>query len=279
MDNWCVYMHTSPSGKKYIGITGRKPQQRWKNGSGYSRHPYFYAAIKKYSWENFQHTILFDHLTKKEAERLEHLCIALLRTHIKEYGYNMSLGGESGAYGRKMSEEQKQHLKEINKGKKLSKEHKEKLSKAHFGKVLNLSEEEKQKRAEYFMKNNPNKREVYCLETDKVYFSGAEAARKLKLTCDPSNIARCCRGETKSVQGYHFCFIEDKETFDFKEVQTNRKKRKIYCYETKDIYESAAQAARQVLNKSDSSGIIKNCKKQQQSCCGYHFCYLEEMEG
>ena len=81
------------------------------------------------------------------------------------------------------------------------------------------------------------------------------------------------------MQGYHFCFAEDKETFDFKEVQVNRKKRKIYCYKTNDIYESAAQAARQILNKNDSSGIIKNCKKQQQSCCGYHFCYLEKMEG
>lgn len=30
-----VYKHTSPSGKVYIGITGREPKLRWDNGNGY----------------------------------------------------------------------------------------------------------------------------------------------------------------------------------------------------------------------------------------------------
>jgi len=47
---------------------------------------------------------LFEGLTQKDAERIEHLCIALLRTHIKDYGYNLSLGGESGSYGSKKTE-------------------------------------------------------------------------------------------------------------------------------------------------------------------------------
>lgn len=34
---WCVYIHTSPSGKKYIGITSQNPQKRWQNGKGYLR--------------------------------------------------------------------------------------------------------------------------------------------------------------------------------------------------------------------------------------------------
>ena len=32
---WCVYMHTSPSGKKYIGITSNKPKRRCDHGDGY----------------------------------------------------------------------------------------------------------------------------------------------------------------------------------------------------------------------------------------------------
>ena len=29
MRKFCVYKHTTPSGKVYIGITSRKPKERW----------------------------------------------------------------------------------------------------------------------------------------------------------------------------------------------------------------------------------------------------------
>lgn len=33
---YIVYMHIFPNGKKYIGMTGKKPSYRWENGlSGY----------------------------------------------------------------------------------------------------------------------------------------------------------------------------------------------------------------------------------------------------
>ena len=32
---YTVYMHTSPSGKRYIGITSMKPTERLRNGGGY----------------------------------------------------------------------------------------------------------------------------------------------------------------------------------------------------------------------------------------------------
>ena len=37
MNNYCVYKHTSPSGKVYVGITKLKPKYRWNNGKGYKR--------------------------------------------------------------------------------------------------------------------------------------------------------------------------------------------------------------------------------------------------
>lgn len=275
---WCVYVHIAPNGKKYVGITSQKPEKRWNHGEGYQRHPYFYSAIKKYKWDNFQHIILFDNLNEETAERMEQLCITILRTHIQKYGYNLSLGGRSGSYGSKKTEKQKQHLREINTGKKLSSETIEKMKKAKIGKTPNLSDERKEYLKNNFIYNNPNSREVYCYETDTIYISGSYAARELKLTCRENNVTRCCRKEIKSVQGYHFCFAEEKDTFDFEAAKTNNKKRKVYCYETDMIYESASEAARQVLKKNTNVGIIKNCKKQQKSCCGYHFCYAEERE-
>ena len=277
-NTFCIYMHIAPNGKKYIGLTGQKPERRWSNGKGYIRHPYFYSAIKKYGWENFEHRILFEGLTQKDAERIEHLCIALLRTHIKDYGYNLSLGGESGSYGSKKTEAQKEHLRCLNLGKKLSKETKEKIGDAHRGKKLKLSPERRAELSKQFIESNPNSRRVYCLETDKEYISGEAAARELKITCSGKNITRCCRKETKSVEGYHFCFAEKKETFDWVEVKTNKKKKAIYCLENNTVYESAAEAARQLFGNSQNGGIIRNCQGKQKSCKGYHFSYFNVKE-
>lgn len=31
---YSLYVHTSPSGKRYVGITGINPNRRWQNGRG-----------------------------------------------------------------------------------------------------------------------------------------------------------------------------------------------------------------------------------------------------
>lgn len=59
-NQYCVYKHTSPSGKCYIGITRQNPIKRWgqdgcnyviklKNGNW--KHPAFAPAILKYGWK------------------------------------------------------------------------------------------------------------------------------------------------------------------------------------------------------------------------------------
>lgn len=116
MNNWIVYMHTTPNGKRYIGITGRSVKARWKNkGYGYFNHCYFWNAIQKYGWENIKHEILFENLTEQEAKNKEIELICFYKSNLKEFGYNQTLGGD----GRKgeMSDNQKQILKIANRGK------------------------------------------------------------------------------------------------------------------------------------------------------------------
>ena len=56
---WLVYCHVNNvNGKKYVGITSKRPNDRWKNGYGYSRKFYFGRAIHKYGWDNFTHYII-----------------------------------------------------------------------------------------------------------------------------------------------------------------------------------------------------------------------------
>lgn len=89
-----LYVHISPNGKKYYGITSMKTSKRWGRGTGYKKQPYFYHAIQKYGWDNFEHVILFGNLTKEEACQKEIEYIAKDKTNDVRYGYNMSSGGE-----------------------------------------------------------------------------------------------------------------------------------------------------------------------------------------
>lgn len=85
-------MHVVPNGKKYIGITKQDPEKRWEKGRGY-KSSYFSNAIIKYGWDNIEHHILEEGLTKKEACRLEKELITKYRTNQRAYGYNICPGG------------------------------------------------------------------------------------------------------------------------------------------------------------------------------------------
>ena len=76
MNNYCVYKHTTPSGKVYIGITSKPVEKRWLNGRGYARNEHFWNAIKKYGWENIEHRVLVSGLSKEEASEVEKMYIA-----------------------------------------------------------------------------------------------------------------------------------------------------------------------------------------------------------
>lgn len=97
--NWCVYMHENRvNGKKYIGITSQKPTNRWMNGRGYKRCPFFYEAIRKYGWDGFKHEILFTALNQEIAEQILMKMIYKYQTYNPQYGYNTVADGDLDVY-------------------------------------------------------------------------------------------------------------------------------------------------------------------------------------
>ena len=101
-NKWYVYMHTNKiNKKKYIGITGQKNYlRRWgTEGNGY-RTQIFGKAIKKYGWDNFSHKILEVVDTQEQALERERYYIQKFKSNNKDYGYNISPGGQtiSGLY-------------------------------------------------------------------------------------------------------------------------------------------------------------------------------------
>lgn len=189
-NNYCVYKHTSPSNKIYIGITSMNPKQRWANGNGY-RTQMFYYAVQKYGWENFKHDILFEGLTKNEAEQKERELIAYYKSNQKDYGYNVDNGGSSfGSHseatkqkfsqnmigdtrnkGRVHTDEARKHMSEAHIGNKLTKDAKRKLSEINTGKKYSDEVIEHIKAAKRKSQSYP----VKCVELDMIFDSVPEA--------------------------------------------------------------------------------------------------------
>jgi len=136
VESYIVYMHISPDGKIYIGITCQAPELRWRKGKGYKDNDYFYRVINKYGWDNFRHIILADGLTKEEAESMEIRLIKESKANEKKHGFNLESGGNVRG---KVSAESRLKMSISSTGKKHTEETKRKISEG--GRGLKKSEE------------------------------------------------------------------------------------------------------------------------------------------
>lgn len=114
---FALYVHIAPNDKKYFGITSKdRVENRWgDNGDGYCTQ-YFYRAIQKYGWDNFQHIVLLEGLSKEVACECEKYLIAKYHTNNPEYGYNLSAGGDLVQLGLKRTPEQIKHISDGHRG-------------------------------------------------------------------------------------------------------------------------------------------------------------------
>ena len=92
--DYIVYAHINKVNRKiYIGKTNRSLKYRsGANGKGYKNCSTFYKAIEKYGWENFEHIVLIDKLTKEESEIFEGELIKKYRSINPQFGYNTQPG-------------------------------------------------------------------------------------------------------------------------------------------------------------------------------------------
>lgn len=219
---WCVYIHTNKiNNKVYVGQTCLNPERRWrKDGSGYKDCTYFWRAIQKYGWENFEHIIFAENLTQEEANKMEISLIALYDTTNILYGYNLTYGGNVTVYTdaarKKISENHADVFGENNPfyGKHHSEETKEKIRKKN---KINFSKENNPMYGIHrFGKDNPmygKGRKVVQLTLDgefvNEYCSATEATRQTQI--HNSSIWRCCNFKNKTAGGYIWMYKEDWE--------------------------------------------------------------------
>lgn len=203
-DKYIVYEHIFPNNKRYIGITCRSPKKRWKGGKyGYLHNRYMINAISKYGWENVKHNILFEDLTKEEAENKEIELIAEFDLTNREKGYNIETGGKSA---NRITEETRLLLHQKCSGK----------NNARYGVEVSLETREKMRKAKL------GKKEPYSQRYNKMVSSGRRtlqfsldgkfikewySAREASRQCH-CNVYQCCNGHQKTAGGYIWKYKE-----------------------------------------------------------------------
>ena len=245
-----IYAHINKiNGKIYIGQTCRKNvNQRWRNGKGYINNIAFYRAIKKYGWDNFEHKILFDGLSKEEADAKETELIALYDSKNPEHGYNLTDGGQ-GTNGYQMPEERKRQISESQKGRLLTDEWKQHISEAVRGENhpfwgKQLSDKHRRHLSEAHMGNKS--------------YGGMQGKKHTEETK---------RRMSESHKGHK---LSDETIRKMKENSGKI----IRCVETGIVYDSIGDACRKTGYKS-KTGISRCCKGLQETYNGLHWEYVE----
>lgn len=235
---YTVYMHTNKmNGHFYIGITSLKPSFRYgKNGGNYKDCTYFWNAIQKYGWDNFEHSIIADNLTKEEACMYEISLIERMRTAYPNDCYNILLGGELGRAGIVATEEYKDKFR----GEK-----------------------------------NPVAKSVICIETNKIFDTVTEASKFYNID-RRNIIRACQTGRTcGKLDGkrLHWAYY-DKENNAYNLVKHKSHERKVYC-ETTGMYFASLQAAADFYNVPYDS-IWWSCKHNTITSYGFRWRYIDE---
>ena len=260
---YTVYKHTTPSGKVYIGITEQKPEKRWQNGNGYKHNKHFYNAILKYGWENIEHDVLYDGLTKEQACNKEIDLIAKYDATNPKHGYNNSTGGECSAVGARHSQEARKRKSELikeeyktgkrvptTKGKHLSEETRKKLSEANKG-----------------QKQTPQQRKALMN-----YLVGHKVSDETRQKLREANIGRTPWNKGKKASE------EAKEKNRIVAIKLGKippyiKPTKVMCVETGEVFQQIKYAGEKY--GICPANITAVCRHRREKAGGYHWKYVE----
>lgn len=205
-----VYMATNIiNDKKYIGITTKTLEHRKKihERDSKTRESYFYRALRKYGFTNFELKVIDYAKTLAELNEKEKYYISLYKTFDnKEKGYNSTNGGDNDfTFSKEELKNRSERVKgELNpmygvespmKGKTFTIEHKTKISNAL----------KKANRPHVKGENNPSARKVMNLDTGETFEYINEARKKYPKATKISDV---CRGVRKTAGGYKWMYLD-----------------------------------------------------------------------
>lgn len=244
-ETYCVYIHTFPNGKKYVGQCKEPASARWNGGSGYLRQKLIYNAILKYGWDNVAHEIALSGASKEEVYAKEIELIKLLNTNRVSggHGYNMSNGGEGGSRGYRHTKETIERLRLLNKGEnnkffghKHTEKSRNKISATHKGKKV--SDESRQKMS---LSRTGEKHPMF----------GKTHSDETKRRLSEMNLGQ--KHPQYGLRG-----------------RDNPKSKHYQCVETGVVYKSLSEI-KAALGLNDASKISAVCRGNRKRAYGYHW--------
>lgn len=124
MKIYTIYKATNKHNKKsYVGFDSNWPKRKIRHKHNFlKKNTKFYSAIKKYGWDTFEWTVLYQSKDKNHTlNEMENYFIIEYNTI--NYGYNLIPGG-SKRTSFTQSEETKKKISDSLKGRKLTEQHK-----------------------------------------------------------------------------------------------------------------------------------------------------------
>lgn len=226
-NNYILYMHISPSNKYYIGITSQNIEKRWQNGYGYKTNKHFWRAIQKYGWDNFEHKILNQNLTKAKAEELEIYYIQKYNSTNVDFGYNKAPGGKLLP--------------------KFTEETKKKMSENH---------------ADFKLGNHPQAKRVYKYEKETgKYICGYDcvASASIETNISRESIAGIARGDELTAGGFRWSYEKQDNIGEFNYI--NSRSIKVYQYGLDGLYLSCCNSFLEAKEKYGATLHNKDFEK------------------
>ena len=263
------------NGKKYIGqsvdIKKRWYEHRRTLKLNQHENIFLQRAWNKYGEDNFQ----FNILTTCGFERLNELeiyFVELFHTSNRNYGYNMTNGGD-GCIGYKHTEKTKRYISEIQKGKKYSEEHKVLLKEIWKNKI----ESGYQPVTSHLMEYNKNmEKRINCYDAKNgkficVFQSIHEASRNLNI--EATNICKVLLGKHRRCKNYYFTYVDKKLQPDEVILKSGRNP---ICEIDENgnvvrLYPDATVCGKEL--GLDRSSIVAVCRGRQKSVKGHKFRY------
>ena len=181
-----VYVHITPDGMYYYGVTSQKVERRWKGNGRYYKTTSLQPYIEKYGWENIQHIVLFRDQTKEDALWIEDFLITTAREDgvcinqrrsgyvSKEEGYQQQISKHNYEQNREKRLEQEKQYREQNKDKirELKKQYYEQNKEQILDKNKQYREQNKDKIKEqskqYYEQNKDKIKQYYEDNKDKI---------------------------------------------------------------------------------------------------------------
>ena len=206
--------HDKPESQGYIGVTHTQSSRFSKLTSGYKSNEKFMKAILDNGEDNIITTILYDGLTKSEAETLEQK----LRPET-DIGWNIRQGGGNNAKQSLISNEKNRKAKEgveYPYDKIFTPETRKKISLSKMGNKNRLgmhnSEEMRRKQSISAKKNGISEKtrmasykKVLCIETGIIYQSQVEAEKETGVL--HKLISQSCHNSKRTAGGYHWRLV------------------------------------------------------------------------